>query len=117
LINRDNSFVYERNQWTGWIGPGDPFFEISDEFAKEAAAFLESTWNEDAKKGASQTGVLVSMYVYMFNYALWAEECPNFSRHGLGGNISSVPEYAILDALAKNQAGGILYDASQNLLD
>jgi hypothetical protein len=117
LINRDNSFVYERNQWTGWIGPGDPFFEISDEFAKEAAEFLESTWNEDAKKGASQTGVLVSMYVYMFNYALWAEECPNFSRHGLGGNISSVPEYAILDALAKNQAGGILYDASQNLLD
>jgi type II secretory pathway pseudopilin PulG len=117
LLDRDISFVFERSQWSGWIGPGDPFFEISDEFAREAAEFLESTWNEDAKKGASQTGVLVSMYVFMFDYALWAEECPGFSRHGLGGNISSVPEYAILDALAKNQAGGILYDASQNLLD
>jgi type II secretory pathway pseudopilin PulG len=117
LLDRDISFVFERSQWSGWIGPGDPFFEISDEFAREAAEFLESTWNEDAKKGASQTGVLVSMYVFMFDYALWAEECPGFSRHGLGGNISSVPEYAILDALAKNQAGGILYDASRNLLD
>ncbi|HVR35840.1 MAG TPA: prepilin-type N-terminal cleavage/methylation domain-containing protein [Methylomirabilota bacterium] len=116
LIKRDNSFVFERGQWTGWIGPGDPYFDISDEFAKEAAAFLESTWNEDSKKGASQTGVLVGMYVFMFDYALWAEQCPNFSRHGLGGNISSVPEYAILDALGRNQAGGILYDASQNLL-
>jgi hypothetical protein len=57
------------------------------------------------------------MYVFMFDYALWAEQCPHFSRHGLGGNISSVPEYAILDALGKNQAGGILFDASEDLLN
>ena len=90
--------------------------DASDAFVREALEFLGSDWNSKAKGGASQTGVLVAMYVFMFDYALWAEECPNFSRHGLG-NTLQVPEYTILDALAKNQAGGILYDASQNLLD
>jgi hypothetical protein len=116
LLKRDISFVFERDQWRGWIGPGDPLYTTSDAFVREALEFLGADWNTKAKGGSSQTGVLVAMYVFMFDYALWAEECPNFSRHGLG-NTLQVPEYTILDALAKNQAGGILYDASKNLLD
>jgi prepilin-type N-terminal cleavage/methylation domain-containing protein len=119
LLNRDISFVFERNRWSGWIGPGDPFFTMSEEFVREAQEFLGSGWNTNSRRGASQTGVLVAMYVFMFDYALWAEECPNFSRHGAtgGSNLQQVPEYAILDSLGKNQAGGILFDASQNLLN
>lgn len=120
LLNRDISFVFERNQWQGWIGPGDPNFTTSDQFVQEARDFLASGWNTQAKRGSSQTGVLVTMYVFMFDYALWAEECPwHFDWHGLwpSGNPQNVPEYAILDALGRNQAGGILFDASENLLN
>jgi hypothetical protein len=116
---RDISFVFERGLWRGWIGPGNPTFDASDEFVAEAVAFLGSDWNANARRGASQTGVLVTMYVFMFDYALWAEECPNFSTHGApgGANVQNVPEYAVLDSLGKNQAGGILYGASLDLLD
>jgi prepilin-type N-terminal cleavage/methylation domain-containing protein len=116
LLTRDISFVYERDHWRGWIGPGDPYYTTSDAFVREALEFLAAAWNPNANGGASQTGVLVAMYVFMFDYALWAEECPRFSYHGLG-NPLQVPEYTILDALGKNQAGGILFDAAKNLLD
>ena len=116
LLKRDISFVFERDQWRGWIGPGDPYYTTADAFARESADFLAADWNTNSKKGASQTGVLVAMYVFMFNYTLWAEECPlRFSYHGTT-SISQVPEYSILDSLGKNQGGGILYDASGNLL-
>jgi hypothetical protein len=116
LLKRDISFVFERNQWTGWIGPGDPFYGISDQFVQEAREFLGSDWNDQARRGASQTGVLVAM-------------TPSCSITPMGRRVSSfrlsrrrrmaiqyVPEYAILER-RQEPAGGILYDASERLLD
>jgi prepilin-type N-terminal cleavage/methylation domain-containing protein len=119
VLNNDISFVFEKGLWRGWIGPGTPTLNVSDEFLEEALAFLGSDWNLKSNKGASQNGVLVAMYVFMFNYTLWAELCPHFSRHGAvgGQNLQQVPEYAILEALAGAAPGdGILTGASKDLL-
>jgi prepilin-type N-terminal cleavage/methylation domain-containing protein len=118
LQDRDISFVFERGRWQGWIGPGSPFYDESDEFVAEAVAFLGADWNDQASKGASQTGVLVAMYVFMFNYALWAEQCPAFSKHGLGdtGNPQNVAEWLILRSIG-NPLNGVLAVASEELLN
>ena len=31
---------------------------------------------------ASQFGVMISMYTFMFDYTFWANECPHFDYHG-----------------------------------
>jgi len=116
LLDRDMSFVFEQGQWRGWIGPGDPYYSIADEFNLEAGLFLNAATSPRNRGGASQNGVLVAMYVFMMDYALWAEQCPRFSRHGLGGGTLTVPEYLILDSIGKNESGGILDSASEDLI-
>ena len=43
------------------------------------------------------------MYTFMFDYALWANQCPHFSWHGqTGSTAQGVPEYIMLDYQGAN---------------
>ena len=56
--------------------------------------------------GASQFGVMISMYTFMFDYTYWANECPyHFAHHG--NNVGSVPEYVLLHNQGQPSTGNI----------
>ncbi len=50
-----------------------------DNFATQAQNFLASEWATSAAKGADQQGVLLDMYTFMYDYTMWANECPHFN--------------------------------------
>ena len=55
-----------------------------------------------AARGAAQVGVIIAMYTFMFDYIYWANECPHFNLHGLGGAPSNIPEYTLLNNNGQN---------------
>ncbi|PYI83715.1 MAG: hypothetical protein DME26_14545 [Verrucomicrobia bacterium] len=103
LITYNISFVFESEGWRGFLTGGQNAYTMSDAFAKEAKEFFDARWNSGVNNGASQYGVMVAMYSFLYEYTLWANECPHFSRHGAtGSNPTSVPEYDMLNNLGQN---------------
>ena len=103
-LKRSISFIFQSGEWSDDQNPSSPAYSGSAAgFVNHAIAFLSSSNNPYAAKGTSPTGVLITMYTFMFDYALWANECPHFSWHDQGGsNPQGVPEYIMLDNQGQN---------------
>ena len=94
LLKNSISFVFEFCSWSGGLqsqgGQVDPLAPI---FFNQAYNFYHATNNPAGNNGgASVFSVLVTMYTFMFDYTLWADECPHFDTHG----TASSPEYTLL---------------------
>lgn len=102
VLTRDIGFVFESDLWQGQIGGSDINGTLANNFASQAAAFLNSNWFTGAQKGSDQQGVLLDMYTFMYDYTMWANECPwHFNTHG-GTSVNQPPEYSLLDAVGGN---------------
>jgi type II secretory pathway pseudopilin PulG len=101
VLTRDIGFVFESDLWQGQIGldtdANNPSVTGQD-FASQAAAFLESNWNSAGNKGQDQQGALLDMYTLMYDYTMWANECPHFNTHGTA-SAQQPPEWSLLQAV------------------
>ena len=101
LLKRSVSFLFESGAWRGQIqGDEESFSTTGADFYNHAVTFVNRPTNPALAQGASQYGVIVSMYTFMFDYIYWANECPHFADHG--NNPSSVPEYVLLHNQGQN---------------
>jgi prepilin-type N-terminal cleavage/methylation domain-containing protein len=92
LLKRSISFIFESGAWEGQVSGGQTLDPLAGNFAAQASNFYLSPSNPGAQSGASVFSALVAMYTFMFDYTLWANECPHFDNHG----TSTSPEYQIL---------------------
>jgi len=116
LVQRNISFVFEDCAWRGQIqGAGTrtntTTSSSSSNFVNRATTFYNTYPNPNAQSGASSISVLVTMYTFMFDYIFWATECPRFDNHGFQ-NVSTLPEYKMLDDIGQNSTSGSLDDIS-----
>src|ERR1043166_2831439 len=113
LLKRSFSIVFESGAWTAI--PSTPAYSgTGSDFVNHALTFFNSRTNPYPQAvGSSQESVINAMYTFMFDYSLWANECPHFSDHGNGGSPASVPEYMLLDNQGAN--GGTVNTFSLNL--
>jgi hypothetical protein len=103
LLKRNVSFMFESDAWRGQIqGDQQSNSASGSDFYNHALTFFSkpnSPWASQ-EHGASQFGVMISMYTFMFDYTYWANECPHFNYHG--NNASSTPEYVLLHNQGQN---------------
>ncbi len=105
LLKRSISFVFESGGWRGQFEGGQPYNPVALEFLNHATAFFNQPVNPQAQQGASQFSVLLAIYTFMYDFTLWANECPHFDDHYTGGNPpspSSLPEYIMLRNQGQN---------------
>ena len=104
LLKRNISFVFESGGWSNDEIPSRlAYGGAGAEFVNHANTFLVAPVNPYAIKGVTPTGVIISMYTFLFDYSLWANECPHFSWHGQSGsNPQGVPEYDMLNNQGQN---------------
>ena len=101
LLKRNISFLFESGTWRGQIqGDNQSFSASGADFYNHALTFFSRPNNPWAAQGASQWGVMIAMYTFMFDYTFWANECPHFDYHG--NNAASVPEYVLLNNQGQN---------------
>jgi general secretion pathway protein G len=115
-LKRSISFVFDPGGWSGQPGGTPTYSGTGAEYADHAMQFLNSPVNPYAISGGTQRGVLIAMYTFMFDYSLWANECPyHFDWHGqTGSNPQSVPEYILLNNQGQNN--GNIDKFSKNLI-
>jgi len=106
LLKRSISFIFEADAWRGQIqGDQQKYGASGSDFYNHAVTFFNrptNPWGGNPQAhGASQWGVMISMYTFMFDYTYWANECPHFDRHG-NNNLTSVPEYTLLNNQGQN---------------
>jgi prepilin-type N-terminal cleavage/methylation domain-containing protein len=104
LMKRSISFVFDAGSWHGGIRGGQPVNPAALTFLNRATTFMGKDVNPQAP-GASQFSVLLALYTFMYDFTLWANECPHFDFHGNG--LSSVPEYKMLNDQGQNASGNI----------
>jgi hypothetical protein len=118
VLARDVGYVFEAGFWRDQImglsfGSNQP-----DDFAAKAAAFLESTWNSNARQGGGNTSdqqaVLSAMYSFMYTYTLWANQQPHFTYHG-APSAGQVPEFEMLSDVGDDN--NFLDVCTRNLAD
>ena len=117
LLKRNISFLFESGSWRGQIqGDEQSFSATGADFYSHAVTFLNRPTNPwGAQYGASQYGVIIAMYTFMFDYTYWANECPHFAYHGSNpSNPGSVPEYVLLHNQGQN--GGTVDEFSRDLI-
>ncbi len=117
LLKRNISFLFESSTWRGQIqGDQQSFSASGADFYNHALTFFSrptNPWGGSQAHGASQFGVMIAMYTFMFDYTYWANECPlHFDHHG--NNVGSVPEYVLLNNQGQN--GGNVDQFSSALL-
>lgn len=112
LLQRDISFVFEGGFWNGMIGGGQSVNALADMFAAQASVFYNSANNPLAQSGGTVYSALVAMYTFMFNYTLWANECPHFDPHG----TSSSPEATLLYEVGGNSQALATFTGSGGLI-
>src|SRR5439155_1296989 len=78
--------------WTGGLQAGQTIDPLAPTFAAQASNFYHAN-NNTNNSGASVFSVLVLMYSFMYDYTLWAEECPHFDPHG----TTSSPELTLFN--------------------
>jgi prepilin-type N-terminal cleavage/methylation domain-containing protein len=102
LIKRSISFLFESGAWAGGIQGGQSLDPLADAFAAQASSFYTSTNNPALNNGgASPFSVLVLMYSFLYDFTLWANECPHFDLHG----TSTSPEYTLLKYVGGDPSG------------
>jgi len=94
VLTQDISFVFEKGMWHAQIMGGVETSGQADEFAKQAARFLNAAWCPTAKGGADQQTALVPMYTFMLTYTYWANYCPHFPIRASSAIVQ--PEYELL---------------------
>jgi len=105
LMKRNIGFVFEAGAWGGLVLGGNTTDPLADFFAQKAYQFYTSALNPAPNNGgASQFSVLVLMYSFMFDFTLWANECPHFDPHG----TSTSPEATLLKTVVGPTANGTL---------
>jgi len=100
LLKRSISFVFESGAWPDESTPSKPAYSgTGSDFVNHALGFFNAPKNPYATAaGASQYSVLEGMYTFMFDYSLWANECPHFDYHlNAVNNLAALPEYMLLD--------------------
>ncbi len=111
LLKRSISFIFDSGAWSGQPSGGLDINPLAPQFASQASSFYHSTNNPVGNnKGASMFSVLVLLYSFMYDYTLWANECPHFDPHGLYGSGS--PELTLLKTIVGPTANGSLGDVS-----
>jgi hypothetical protein len=100
LLKRNISFVFDACNWSGGLraqpAEVDPLATV---FFTAANNFYHATNNPALNNGgASVFSVLVLMHSFMFDFTLWANECPHFDAHG----TASSPEYTLLYNIGGN---------------
>jgi hypothetical protein len=102
LLKRNISFLFESGVWQGQIQSGQQssFSASGADFYNHAITFFSRPNNPWAAQGASQWGVMIAMYTFMFDYTFWANECPHFDNHG--NPPASVPEAVLLNNQGQN---------------
>jgi len=113
LLKRNISFLFESGTWRVDL-PGDnqSFSASGVDFYNHALTFFSRPNNPWAAQGASQWGVMIAMYTFMFDYTFWANECPHFDAHG--NQPASVPEAVLLNNQGQN--GGNVDQFSSQLI-
>jgi type II secretory pathway pseudopilin PulG len=101
-LKRSMSLVFDSSAWPDEESPSGPAYSGQGaEFVNHVLGFSSAPLNPYAGKGGTQIGIIIGMYTFMFDYALWAkpwDECPHFPWHGQSGsNPQGVPEYDMLD--------------------
>ncbi len=103
LLRRNISFVFDSGGWPDLLPSNPAYSGNGAAFVNHAITFLGAVRNPyPTAAGASQSSVILAMYTFMFDYALWANECPHFDDHGNGGSPASIPEYIMLDNQGQN---------------
>ncbi len=110
-LKRSISFVFEDGAWRGAVEGGQTFNETATEFLNKATLFFNSPVNSGVNQGASQYSVIMTMYTFMFDYTLWANEC--FYRHG---STSLPPEYELLYLVGGNSQALDKYSGANGIL-
>jgi prepilin-type N-terminal cleavage/methylation domain-containing protein len=106
LLKRSISFMFESDSWHGQIqGDQQSYSASGSDFYNHAVTFFNrptNPWGGNSQAhGASQWGVMISMYTFMFDYTFWANECPHFDYHSQN-NATAVPEYVLLHNQGQN---------------
>jgi hypothetical protein len=102
-LKRSISFVFQSGSWPQETPSRPAFSGTGSDFVNHALGFFSSRTNPYPQSvGASQESVMMAMYAFMFDYTLWANECPHFSDHGNPGAPTSVPEYMLLRSQGQN---------------
>ena len=103
VLKGNTSFVFENGSWSGQIKSGPTNLDLSSGFAATAVDFVNSSWNSNTAGGrkAGQSGVLGTMVNFMMDYTMWANESPNFNRHGISD--SSVDTKLLIWMMIDNQ--------------
>ena len=106
LLKRSISFLFEAGTWRGQIqGDEQKYSATGSDFYNHTVTFLNRPTNPWSSQGASQVGVIIALYTFMFDYTFWANQCPHFDHHG--NNVQSVPEYILLDKQGASSSGNI----------
>jgi len=110
-LKRNTSYIFESGTWSDGTPSPPASSGTGSDFVNHAITFFSSRSNPytSVNKGASQYSAMIAMYTFMFDYSLWANECPHFSHHGSGTNSSptSIPEYILLNNEGQNSSGNI----------
>ena len=106
LLKRSISILFESDAWGGPLqGDQQSYGASGSDFYNHAVTFLNRPTNPWSAQGASQVGVIIALYTFMFDYTYWANECPHFDHHG--NSVQSVPEYVLLDKQGASSVGNI----------
>jgi len=98
LLKRNVSFIFEYCAWSGGLQSGQTVDPVAPIFASKAYNFYHAANNPSAQSGGSVFSVLTLMYSFLFDYTLWAKECPHFDTHG----TSTSPESTLLKNVGGN---------------
>jgi len=113
ILTGSISFVFENGGWRGQVEGGQTASATALDFLHKATLFFNSAPNTGVNQGASQYSVIVTMYTFMFDYTLWANEQPCFNRHG---SSSLPPEYELLYNIGGNSRALHAYSGAGVLL-
>jgi len=114
-LTRSMSFTFESGGWPAETPSRPAYSGSGSDFVNHATAFFAQVNPYATNNGGSQYGVMIAMYTFMFDYAMWANECPHFDDHNNSGSPASVPEYILLNNQGQNNgnidkfSAGLIY--------
>src|ERR1051326_46939 len=105
LLKQSISFTFEFGAWSGGLQSGQSIDPMASAFSAQAWNFYHAPTNNVSNNGgASVFSALVLMYSFLYDYTLWAEECPHFNDHG----TTSSPEMTLLNSVVGPSLSGSL---------
>ena len=74
IVNRDESFVYQNDRWSGALTKDQPDFHDPGSFGDWVSAFLAADPNTNSVFAASQRAVIDEFYNYLWAYWSWGQQ-------------------------------------------